>query len=59
MFHPQSESFFFSDLKDESNDSNDFKNACKFITRCVELEEKGKLEIERNYSKKHFRVAGA
>ena len=36
-----------------------FKNACKFITRCDELEEKGKLEIERNYSKKHFRVAGA
>lgn len=34
---------FFSDLKEEPNDSNDFKNACKFITRCVELEEKGKL----------------
>lgn len=38
----QSESFF-SDIKEEPNDLNDFKNACKFITRCVELEEKGKL----------------
>ena len=49
---------FFSDLKEEPNDSNDFKNACKFTTRCVELEEKGRLEIERNCPKNYFRVAG-
>ena len=48
----------FSDLKEEPNDSNDFKNACKFTTRCVESEEKGKLEIERNCPKNYFRVAG-
>ena len=50
---------FFSDLKEEPNDWNDFKNASKFITRSVELEEKGKFEIEGNCSKNHFHVAGA
>ena len=49
----------FSDLTEEPNDSNNFKNACKFITRCVELEEWGKFKIEGNCSKNHFRAAGA
>ena len=37
---------FFSDLQEEPNDSNDFKNACKFITRCFELKGKKKLKYK-------------
>ena len=41
MFLLQSD--IFSDVKEKPNDSNDFKNACKFISGCAELEKKGKL----------------
>ena len=33
--------------------------SCKFITLCLELEEKGKFEIEGNCSNNHFGLAGA
>ena len=49
----------FSDLREVANDSADFLNACKFVNQCVDLEKKGKFDIEGNCSKKHFRVAGA
>ena len=38
MFLLQSD--IFSDVKEKPNDSNDFKNTCKFINRCAELEKK-------------------
>ena len=53
MFLLQSD--IFSDVKEKPNDSNDFKNTCKFINRCAELEKKKK----GNCSKNHFHVSGA
>ena len=52
MFLLQSD--IFSDVKEKPNDSNDFKNTCKFINRCAELEKK-----KGNCSKNHFHVSGA
>ena len=46
-------------MKDEKNDTADFKSCVKFVGRCEELLEAGKFEIEGNDSKSKFRVQGA
>ena len=49
----------FSDIKDEPNDSKDFKNALKFVDRCVKLHEDGEFVKEGNVSTSKYRVIGA
>ena len=49
----------FIDLKDEKSDTNDFKSATKFVSRCLEKLQRGEFALEENCGKSKYRLMGA
>ena len=49
----------FIDLKDEKSDTNDFKSATKFVSRCLEKQQRGEFALEENCGKNKYRLMGA
>ena len=49
----------FIDLKDEKSDTNDFKSATKFVSRCLEKLQRGEFALEENCGKNKYRLMGA
>ena len=49
----------FIDLKDEKSDTNGFKRATKFVSRCLEKLQRGEFALEENCGKNKYRLMGA
>ena len=49
----------FPDMKNEKNDTPDFKSCVKFVGRCEDLLVNGQFDIEGNAVGNKFRIAGA
>ena len=47
----------FKDLTDKPSDSKDFKSTTKFVSRCLEMLEKGEFDLEEDCCKNKYRGA--
>ena len=49
----------FIDLNVEKSDTNDFKSATKFVSRCLEKLQRGEFASEENCGKNKYQLMGA